>query len=158
LQIDAVNDPDHHQDLIRLGGSYPGRLSASGTVQGTFAEIVQIICDRQFGEKLISIGRAQFIDGEAYYPSANYFWVSGAIFKEAAGMSVRGVLKCRYYGNSYILAAYTAADEGGIQNYSGIATNILDSVSFGDGWTTPGTAKDSTSWFDSGDYGNSFTL
>ncbi len=157
LQIDAVNDPDNHEvimvDLIELGGSYDGRLSARSTVQGAFDEITQIICDSQFGDKLISIDSAQYMDGGSYYSTVSYFWVSGTIFEEAANTPVRGVLECRYYGNTgYVLAVYTIADEGAIQNYFGIATNILNAIDFGDGWTTS-NAGEGQNWSDPGDYG-----
>ena len=157
LQIDAINDPDNHEvimvDLIEIQGSYDDRLSSSDTAQAAFAEIAPKICDIQFPGMLISTVGTEFIDGGTYYSAVNYLWMSGEVFEQPANTPVRGVLECRYYGHTgYILAVFTLADEGAIQNYFGIASNIINAISFGDGWTTP-DASGSGGWSDPGDYG-----
>jgi hypothetical protein len=135
-------------DLIELGGTYDQRLSSSATAQAAFAEISPKICDIQFPGKLISTIGTDFADGGTYYSATSYLWLSGEVFEQPAGTPVRGVLECRYYGHTgYILAVLTLADEGVISNYFGIARNILNAISFGDGWTTPSGGT----WSDPGD-------
>ncbi len=158
LQLDAVNDPDNHEviivDLIALQGSYDERLSSSKTAQAAMAEISPKICDIQFPGMLIQTVGTEFVDGGTYYSAVNYVWMSGEVFKQAADTPVHGVLECRYYGHTgYILAFFTLADEGAIQNYFGIASNIINDISFGDGWTTPDTSGSGSTWSDPGDYG-----
>ncbi len=158
LQFDAVNDPDNHEvimvDLIELQGSYDERLSSSQTAQAAMAEIAPKICDIQFPGMLIKTIGTEFVDGGSYYSAVNYLWMSGEVFQQAANTPVRGVLECRYYGHTgYILAVFTLADEGAIQNYFGIASNIVNAISFGNGWTTPDAAGSGVTWSDPGDYG-----
>lgn len=157
LQLDAVNDPDNHEviilDLIEIQGTYDDRLSSSKKAPAAFQEIAPKICDIQFPGMLIKTVGTEFVDGGTYYSAVNYLWMSGEVFKEAANTPVRGVLECRYYGHTgYILAVFTLADEGAIENYFGIASNIINAISFSDGWTTP-KSSGGTKWSDPGDYG-----
>jgi len=157
LQIDAVNDPDNHEvillDFIEIQGTYDDRLSSSKTARAAFAEIAPKICEIQFPGMLIKTVGTEFVDGGTYYSAINYLWMSGEVFEQAADTPVRGILECRYYGHTgYILAVFTLADEGAIPNYFGIASNIINAISFDDGWTTP-KASGGTKWSDPGDYG-----
>lgn len=157
LQIDAINDPDNHNvimvDLVEIQGTYDTRLSAADTAQTALVEISQKICDIQFPGQLISSVGTAFVDGGTYYSALYYVWLSGEVFSLPAETPVRGVIECRYYGNTgYILALTTLADEGVFQNYFSIASNMFNAISFGSGWTTPDTSGSGTKWSDPGDY------
>lgn len=157
IQFDAVNDPDSNNgisfNLIELQGSYDNRLSSSSTAQSALVEIVGKVCEQTFPGMLISNIDTKFFDGGTYYSAMSYLWMSGEVFEETSNTPVRGVLECRYYGHTgYVLAAFTLADEGAIQNYFGIASNMFKAISFGDSWTTPDDTNSSSTWSDPGDY------
>ncbi|MEA4895562.1 MAG: hypothetical protein VB064_09910 [Oscillospiraceae bacterium] len=158
LQIDAINDPDNHNvimlDLIQLGGTYEQKLNSADTAQGALIEITQKIIDTQFPNELISSIGTHFVDGGSYYSAINYVWLSGAVFAEAADVPVRGVVETRYYGpTGYVLCMITMADEGVIQNYFSIASNMFNAISFGGGWKTPSASSGTPyEWSDPGDY------
>ncbi|MEA4894195.1 MAG: hypothetical protein VB064_02925 [Oscillospiraceae bacterium] len=155
IQLEAVNDPDNNNgisfNLIALGGTYEQRLNSSDTAQDALVEIVGKVCEQTFPGMLIKNIGSEFFDCGTYYSALSYLWMSGEVFEEASGTPIRGVLECRYYGTNYILAVFTLADEGAIQNYFEISRNIIDVISLDSSWITPKNSNSNNSWSDPGD-------
>ncbi len=122
-------------------------------------------CFNQYYSKFLikSLG-TNFQDKGSYYSITGYMWLDGSIFTEDISEPVRGVMEIRYYGpTGYVLLATTIAPQSRIENYSAIASKMMDTCSYKTDWiTSPKTVpkqpgkKKSAKQSDSGDYGTPY--
>ena len=131
----------------------------AATAQRHLKDLLDRISSAIFGSKLLQCFGTDFKDGGSYYSMTSFLWLDSSIFTPSPSQPVRGCLEVRYYGpTGYVVYAMTVALESRIYNYFELCNRMMDSCTYGGGWSTapkPVPAQPAQQ-SDSGDYGTPY--
>jgi len=135
-----------------------GRDSAEKWMNIMLANGVESMC----GDSLIKYIGCDFVDGGTYWGITGYAWMDGSFFKDPIDQPVRSTIEMRYVGETgYAVIVMATAVESRINNYYGIACNMIDSITVPGGFSTspktvPSAAGRPADGSDPGDYGTPY--
>ena len=155
---------DYYTNILLTFQAYSGydpyMEKGAATAETYMMKMLDDYMNSMYGNYLIKAIGSNFEDKGDYYSITGYMWLDGSIFSTGnLAQPVRARMEVRYYGpTGYTLVAITTALESRIQNYCDICDNILDTISYGIGWSTAPKARPEQPAYsgDSGDYGTAY--
>ena len=155
---------DYYTNILLTFQPYSGydpyMEKGAATAESYMMKMLDDYMNSMYGNYLIQAVRSDFEDKGNYYSITGYMWLDGSVFSTGnMDVPVRARMEVRYYGpTGYTLVAITTALNSRIQNYCDICDNILDTISYGIGWSTAPKARPEQPAYsgDSGDYGTAY--